>query len=171
MAKKAFVGAAPLFDQLTQESPWGGGPSVHTQIRLTRDELLASIQRELTDLFGTHSSFPSGQLDTLIESAHNEGDVAGIPGFMGLPSLSDVFVGESTALADFGEKCAMMIRLYEPRLRNPKVEVGGLDAQTQKIVLQISAELVMENMRELVVFPLPISVNAEYGPAGGGAES
>lgn len=158
MPRTSFFANAPLFEQLTENSQFAK-PGQHTLILLTKEQLLDSVIKELENIFNTHSSYSSEDLDTLLENAPNEKAIAGIPGVLGLPSLPNTFVEDTSQWDDFAEKCALMIRLYEPRLADPVVDISGFDPRTQALQMNISGTLICAEVRETVSFPLPVMVS------------
>lgn len=158
----AFVARAPLFDQLTDQSEFlTGGKLDDIGILLTKEELLKSIRRELEDIFNTRSSLTSEEMDQLIESTADESLLAGIEGFMGLPNMPNIFVEGRSDWVPFQDKCALMIRLYEPRLRNPSVTATTFDTGNLGLNLIISAILSIREIRENVSFTLAIHPSSE----------
>lgn len=158
----AFVARAPLFDQLTDQSEFlTGGKLDDIGILLTKEELLKSIRRELEDIFNTRSSLTSEEMDQLIESTADESLLAGIEGFMGLPSMPNIFVEGGSDWGSFQDKCALMIRLYEPRLQNPSVTATTFDTGNLGLNLIISSTLSIHEIRENVSFTLAIHPSSE----------
>lgn len=152
-----FVAKALLFDQLTEQSEFlTEGQSPDVSLLLTESALKKSVQKELEALFNTRSSLTSTEMDRLIAENSDETLLAGIEGFLGLPSLPSVFAEGTHDWLAFQEKCALMIRLYEPRLENPSVEVKAFDPQRQCLHFQIQAALVMRDRRENVAFELAV---------------
>jgi type VI secretion system lysozyme-like protein len=149
--KKGFVSKALLFDQLTENSEFSQVEK-NVEILLNKDQLLASVAAEVSDILNTRSSFSTEDVDNFIENTDDERNLSGIVGLMGLPNMKNVFVADSTNWPDFANKCQMMIRLYEPRLKNPEVAVDSFDNNTQCLKLTISGELESGNLREKVSF-------------------
>ncbi|GHS92237.1 hypothetical protein AGMMS49949_04040 [Alphaproteobacteria bacterium] len=153
---KDFVAKALLFDQLTAESAWAPREK-NTPILLTKEQLLASVQSEISDIFNTRSSFTSEQIQDLLNKVRHETALSGIPGFMGLPPMQNVFVEDSSRWSTFEDLCEMMIRLYEPRLAEPSVSVRNFDPLQQNLNITISGVLKSGALRENVSFPLNIA--------------
>lgn len=157
----SFVAKALLFDQLTEQSEFlteGKAPNI--SILLTEEELKSSVLKELEALFNTRSSLTSSEMDQLIAENKDETLLAGIEGFMGLPSMPNVFSEGALEWFAFQEKCALMIRLYEPRLADPSVVVTAFDRNQQCLQFRIQASLVMHDRRENVAFELAVRTNA-----------
>jgi type VI secretion system lysozyme-like protein len=142
-----FVAAAPLFDQLMQEHG-------SAKVLFTRQELLCSIQRELSDIFETRSSFSSKELDWLQANVPDESFLAGIPGVMGFPATSTIFIEDPSSWGIIERRCELMIRLFEPRLASPRVKVDSFEAYKQRLILKIQGSLVCRARREIVSFEL-----------------
>lgn len=156
------MAVAPLFEQLTENSEFVNPTSPHTKILLHKDQLLESVIKELTEIFGTRSSFSMDDIDALFEHVHEEELLlSGIVGVMGLPNMKNIFAEDSSDWKDFASRCEMVIRLYEPRLVDPVVQVDSFDTQKQRLHLNISGSLKCGSLRETVSFPLPVEVNTD----------
>lgn len=155
--KKHYVCSAPLFDQLTENSNFVSEFS-NIKILLTSEALLDSIILELSDIFGTRSSFSSEKMNELIEEVgkDNEYLLSGIPGFLGLPTMKNIFVEGTPDCAEFERKCELMIELYEPRLQDPSVKVATFDQNTQSLKINITGQLINGELRENVSFPIEV---------------
>ncbi|MDR1598240.1 MAG: type VI secretion system baseplate subunit TssE [Holosporales bacterium] len=150
---KGFVAQALLFDQLTTDSEFQN-ESPNVTIFMNREQLLKSIQKELTDIFNTRSSLLSDVVDALRIGLKKESVLAGIEGLLGLPSARDAFPEGGRDWADFSRKCEMVIRLYEPRILRPCVKIESFDAHSQRLVMTVSGDVEYHNHRENVSFPI-----------------
>lgn len=156
-----FVAKGLLFDQLTEASSVGRAHShANVSLLLTREELIQSIHRELEDIFNTRTSYTSTHLKQLMNETADESLLAGIEGLMGLPSYPNLFAEGGREWKDFQDQCELMIRLYEPRLAEPSVQVLDFDAANQRMHLAITATLVAKDRREKVSFDLAVEGTA-----------
>ena len=148
------VAIAPLFDQLTENSNFSDSQS-NTKILLDKKQLLESIQIELTRIFETRSSFSFD--DSLFDDFPNESYLSVIPGFMGMPSLSNIFIEDSGSWFEFERNCERIIRLFEPRLLEPIVKVESFDKKIQTLNILIEGSIKFGSLRENVSFPINFS--------------
>lgn len=152
---RPYVAKAPLFEQLTKKSEFSKEP-VEAPVLLDEEDLKASVQRELSEILNTRSSMSNATIDDLVREAGSERLVAGTEGMMGLPELRDAFAEGSVGAGDFAGVCACVIRLYEPRLKNPVVHIVEFDSQTQRLHIVIEGELVFGARRGNVSFSVTI---------------
>lgn len=157
---KNFVAKALLFDQLTDNSEFLKGEK-NIGIFLEKEQFLASLQKELTDIFNTRSSFSSEEIDALLEKVDHESALSGIEGMMGLPNMKNTFVEGAEEWSDFTDKCEMMVRFYEPRLQNPCIQIESFNAQQQSFYLTITGNILTGKFRENVSFLVPVQQNQE----------
>jgi type VI secretion system lysozyme-like protein len=159
---KSFVAEAPLFDQLTASSPFmTGAPDVC--IYLEKDQLLQSIQQEISDILNARSSFSEDTIEALRRSSPDESSFSGVEGLMGMPNSKAIFPEGGAGWTVFASQCEMMIRMYEPRLISPSVKIDSFDALYQAFLLTISGSVSLENHHEHVSFPVHVA------PDNGGA--
>ena len=146
---KPIEGArALLFDRLVDVSPeW----DEHERRILNRDQLKASVRRELERLLNTRCSIPLHQLGEEERSVINYG----IPDFS---SLSPRNADDHVLIASI---VGQTITAFEPRLRGVRVDVGP-GAQSS-LFLNISAELTVGLFTEPVSFP--VTLNSKSGTA------
>lgn len=146
-----YVAKALLFDQLTEASEFlTGVPDI--ALYLTREQLIASVHKELSDLFNSRTSFSNETLDRLANEVQGETLLAGVEGMMGLPELRNAFAEGGSDANELADRCARAIRLYEPRLQHPAVRVEKFDPQQQRLYLTIEGELAVGSFRENVAF-------------------
>ena len=157
---RSYVAQALLFDQLTEQSEFLTGPA-RAPILLDQEGLKASVHKELSAIFNTRLSFPNAAVDALLAETDGEAALAGIEGMMGLPELRNAFAEGGAGTDDFAQACTRAIRLYEPRLRNPVVKVGGFDPLRQSLSLVIEGELVVGPRRENVSFAVAVRDSGE----------
>ncbi|MDR1907659.1 MAG: hypothetical protein LBQ43_02240 [Holosporales bacterium] len=156
--KKSFVAKALLFDQLTESSEFlNEAPNV--SIFLNKDQLLQSIQKELSDIFNARTSFPSDQMFQYRNASKDESTLSGIEGLMGLPNTKNIFPEGGDNWPDFASHCEMMIRLYETRIQNPSVSIESFDPHFQKLIFTVSGIVVVNHHRENVSFAISLDKN------------
>jgi type VI secretion system protein ImpF len=128
---------------------------------LTRAELLESIQRELTRVLNTRCSESiaalQGQLRTVVNF--------GLPDFFVLSPASERDRQRLAALI------ADAVRVYEPRLQSPAVDVACDPVRSRELVVVIHGTLVIDDLPEPVSFGLIIEERGGQvvAVAGGGA--
>ncbi|HJZ70592.1 MAG TPA: type VI secretion system baseplate subunit TssE [Vicinamibacterales bacterium] len=142
---------APLFNRLQDDEP-KHREEAHPQRVLTRDRILESVRGELSRLLNTRCS------DTLEGLQGQERTVAnyGLPDFFTLSPTND------TDRQRLARLIVEAVRAYEPRLRNPLVEVTPDTANGRALRVTLTGTLVVEQLTEPVSFPLVI---AERGGA------
>jgi len=113
---------------------------------LTRDRILESVRGELSRLLNTRCS------ETLEGLQGQERTVAnyGLPDFFTLSPTKD---GDRQRLARL---IVEAVRAYEPRLRNPLVDVAPDSSNGRALRVTLSGMLVVEHLTEPVSFPLVI---------------
>lgn len=116
------------------------------------EALLASIQRELSDLFNTRAT---ADVEALARRRRSTIDY-GIPD-LSLHSASDVFTP-----AVLAEQLREGILAFEPRLAEPAVDVLPHATLPRRLIARISGVLPLERIRERVSFEINL---------GGGPES
>ena len=149
---KPIAGArALLFDRLVDVPDWN---EQEQPLRiLNREQLKASVRRELERLLNTRCSIPLHLLGEEERSVVNYG----IPDFS---SLSPHNADDHTLIASI---VGQTITAFEPRLRNVRVEVGRTFSAESALWLDINAELVVGTFSEPVSFPL--TLNGKTGTA------
>lgn len=120
---------------------------------LNREQLKASVRRELDRLLNTRCSISLHRLGEEERSVVNYG----IPDFSSLSPDSD----DDRAL--IGLVLGQTIAAFEPRLRQVSVEVGRASGAESALWLNISAELVVGVFAQPVSFP--VTLNNKSGMA------
>jgi len=120
---------------------------------LNREQLKASVRRELERLLNTRCSIPLRQLGEEERSVVNYG----IPDFS---SLSPHNADDHVLIASI---VGQTITAFEPRLRHVRVDVGPAFGAESALWLNINAELVVGMFAEPVSFPL--TLNSKTGTA------
>ena len=149
---KPIAGArALLFDRLVDVSE----SETHEQpLRiLNREQLRASVRRELGRLLNTRCSIPLHRLAEEERSVVNYG----IPDFS---SLSPHNADDHALIASI---VGQTIAAFEPRLRQVRVEAGPTSGAESALWLNINAELVVGVFSEHVSFP--VTLNGKSGTA------
>lgn len=150
---KPITGArALLFDRLVDVHADGDEQERHLRI-LNREQLKASVRRELERLLNTRCSIPLHRLAEEERSVINYG----IPDFS---SLSPHNADDHALIAAI---VGQTITAFEPRLRQVRVEVGPALGAESALWLYISAELAVGMFAEPVSFP--VSLNSKNGTA------
>jgi type VI secretion system protein ImpF len=149
---KPIAGArALLFDRLADVPDWN---EQEQPLRiLNREQLKASVRRELGRLLNTRCSIPLHRLGEEERSVVNYG----IPDFS---SLSPHNADDHVLIASV---VGQTITAFEPRLRHVRVEVGPAFSAESSLWLTINAELVVGMFAEPVSFPL--TLNGKTGTA------
>jgi|ERR1700752_390430 len=148
---KPIIGArALLFDRLVDVPDWD--QEQHLRI-LNREQLKASVRRELGRLLNTRCSIPLHQFGEEERSVINYG----IPDFS---SLSPHNADDHVLIASI---VGQTIAAFEPRLRHVRVEVEPAFVGESALWLNINAELVVGLFAEPVSFPL--TLNSKTGTA------
>jgi type VI secretion system protein ImpF len=120
---------------------------------LNREQLKASVRRELERLLNTRCSIPLHQLGEEERSVINYG----IPDFS---SLSPHNADDHVLIASI---VGQTITAFEPRLRQVRVEVGPVANAQSSLFLIIKAELTVGLFTEPVSFP--VTLNSKSGTA------
>ena len=149
---KPITGArALLFDRLVDVPDW---QEREQPLRiLNREQLKASVRRELERLLNTRCSIPLHRFNEEERSVVNYG----IPDFS---SLSPHNADDHALIASI---VGQTITAFEPRLRHVRVEVGPSFRAESVLWLNIKAELVVGVFAEPVSFPL--TLNGKTGTA------
>ena len=149
---KPIAGArALLFDRLVDVPDWD---ERQQPLRiLNREQLKASVRRELECLLNTRCSIPLHRLGEEERSVVNYG----IPDFS---SLSPHNADDHLLIASI---VGQTITAFEPRLRHVRVDVGPAFTAESALCLNINAELVVGMFSEPVSFPL--TLNSKTGTA------
>ena len=148
---KPIEGArALLFDRLVDVPPDVDERERPLRI-LNREQLQASVRRELERLLNTRCSIPLHQLGEEERSVVN----------YGIPDFSSLSPHSADDHALIGSVVAQTISAFEPRLRQVRVEVEP--ASESSLRLYISADLVVGVFNEPVSFP--VTLNSKSGTA------
>lgn len=150
---KPIAGArALLFDRLVDLHPEEDEGERPLRI-LNRDQMRASVRRELERLLNTRCSLPLHGLGEAERSVINYG----IPDFS---SLSAQNADDHELIASIISKT---IAAFEPRLRQVRVEVRPLDNDEGTLWLSIEGVMAIDMFNEPVSFP--VLLNSKNGAA------
>ena len=130
----------PLLERLFDDDP---GVQMEVDFRHDEDALIASVARDLTDLFNTRRSPPQFPLDC--SEAEKSVLAYGLPDLTNLNPRSE---RDRTRLVQLMEEAA---RTFEPRLTRIRVELASEDALTGHLRFRLDALL--------KVLPRPIEVS------------
>ena len=143
--KRGPRGRAPLFARLCDHEPRQREEAQPRRV-LSREHLIESLLSEISRVLNTRCSTTMAGLEGQERTVANYG----LPDFTTLNPTSD---GDRQRLARL---ILDAIRAYEPRLRNPLVEVKADPANGRVLRVTLDGMLVIENMSEPVSFPLVI---------------
>ncbi len=113
-----------------------GPPRMHGE-----QELLVSLRRELSDLLNTRAPLAIQELELRVRSTID----------YGIPDLSAFPVGQNDAMERLAKHLADAIKVYEPRLHDPVVEIGRLAANTASLSIIVRGTLEHGTMRNMPV--------------------
>lgn len=151
---KPIAGArALLFERLVDLHP-GSLDEVQRPFRiLNREQLKASVRRELERLLNTRCSLPLHVLGETERSVIN----------YGIPDFSSLSAHNADDHALIVSIITQTISAFEPRLRQVHVAVEQIDASESSLMVNINAELVVDLFNEPVSFP--VLLNSKTGAA------
>lgn len=129
----------PLFDRITEER--SDRPRVHPV--LTRDRLIASIQREIIHLLNTRRS-SSDMLDPAAATTLD----------YGIPSFSFRSANSTEDLDQLAALLSNAISIFEPRLINPRVALEPDPNLPNSALGQITGSIRIGNAIEQFSFPI-----------------
>jgi type VI secretion system protein ImpF len=140
---KPIAGArALLFDRLVDVPDWN--QQEEPPRILNREQLKASVRRELARLLNTRCSIPLHRLGEEERSVVN----------YGIPDFSSLSPHNADDRVLIGSIVSQTIAAFEPRLRHVRVDVGPAAAAESALWLNINAELVVGVFSEPVSFPV-----------------
>jgi type VI secretion system lysozyme-like protein len=148
LAEKTLQVPTPLFERLVDWQPWESR-EVRPQRTLDRHGLRESVRRELERLLRCRSTVPAHLI--------REHELSVLD--YGLPDLAAYSARNQDHWPLIARAVEAVIEAYEPRLRNPRVEVVAADERwTLKVV--VHGTLATDDLQEPVSFPTVIQ-----GPA------
>lgn len=159
MSREQSVGRALLFDRLVEGTADGGFTGDSGRRALTRDQLLASIQQELTRLFNTRLPLSP---DALLQQERTVLTY-------GIPDLGAFIPRDKDSEALLMAVLADTVRAFEPRLAEVQVQVAFHQEMRRRMGLVVHAVLETGALRTPVSFP--IAVDGGDAPATGEAKT
>jgi type VI secretion system lysozyme-like protein len=142
-----------LFERLTGLMT-GGDEPLRDGALYGKDELMASIERELDALFNTRAPV---SVDILDERTRSTIDY-------GIPDLSLYSAADSEARIALAAQLLRAIEAYEPRLSAPRVKVVPHPQRERQLLAQIDGSIQLGSLVELVSFR--ISLGRDHSDAG-----
>lgn len=143
---------APLFDRLKDTTAWTH-EEIDIPVEFNRDQVLASVMQEISLLLNTRAAVSLKDYEYLKTDTRDSGWTQ----LYGLPDFS-FFDGENKIAWTQGNKIIEnAIRLFEPRLRNPRARIKEFSQQSQDLSVQISGDLVLSDQIEHVDFPMHLA--------------
>lgn len=143
---------ALLFDRLEDEHPYESFEQQPRRV-LDREELLQSIRKELDLLLNTRSSrvpdTPDPHEWTVLD--------------WGLPDFSPAFTRSPSDRRQLARRIEQAIVAFEPRLREPVVEVLEREPHEHELRIHISGSVQLGSLAEPVAFPLMLDTGAASG--------
>jgi type VI secretion system lysozyme-like protein len=136
---------APLFSRLFDQEPRQREEAQPRRV-LTRERLIESILGELSRVLNTRCSMTMAGLEGEERTVMNYG----LPDFTTLNPTSE---GDRQRLARL---IVEAVRAFEPRLRNPLVDVKADPVNGRVLRVRVDGMLEMEHLSEPVSFPLVI---------------
>lgn len=144
---------ALLLDRLVDLDPRSGAEPVPLRV-LDRDELLASVRREVGHLLNTRCTLTLEELEgrerTVLE--------------YGLPDFSHLHTRDPRAQEALAEHVRATVAAYEPRLRQVRITVEPLRNSQRELLARVDALLVLGDVTEAVSFPVAIRDDLAQGP-------
>lgn len=148
---KTLQAPVPLFDRLMDDNPSSDEESTPLR-RYSRDELKASIQREVEQLLNTRPGYLRLQ-----ELDEPDEMVEGTTLFYGAHYFGDFDVTSSEGRRQIARSLAQSIERFEPRLQDVTVAISDFDKVKSRLAVVIDGTLVSGNIREQWSFPVQIS--------------
>ncbi|HEX6903558.1 MAG TPA: type VI secretion system baseplate subunit TssE [Thermoanaerobaculia bacterium] len=150
---------APLFDRLVDREPHV--PAEPRPLRtLDPQGLRESVRRELERMLNTRSSLPVDELAGRPELTVLE---------YGIPDLSAFSAGSDEDQVRLAAVVTRAVAAFEPRLRQVKVAVLGLEDERRSLAVRIDALLAVDEVAEPISFPALIGLRTgtvEVGSVG-----
>lgn len=143
--KRTRGARAPLFDRLVDLDPLSKTEAEPLRV-LDRDDLLASVRREVGRLLNTRCTLTLEELEgrerTVLE--------------YGLPDFSHLHTRDPRAHEALAEHIRATVAAYEPRLRQVRIAVEPLRNSQRELLARVDALLVIGDVTEAVSFPVAI---------------
>lgn len=142
---------APLFDRLTDLNLWDK-EEITPYHRLDFERLKQSILSEVSLILNTR---PTAKRQAKKGPKGSVSDYA-LPIYFGLGDFSWFEAGSDFYKHQIARRVEEAIRYYEPRLKKPRVKVSQVDKTILGIRVDIAGEIVIDDVRERLNFPMAI---------------
>lgn len=149
--KNQWGAKPPLFDRLIDEHPDQTSDAPHT-LTLTRQQLIASIEKEVTQILNTRATAKNQDYEDLIQDPLS----FGLPSLFGFQDFQSFDASNHSEWPKIAQLCQQAIINFEPRLSDVSVHVEGFKAAKQSLEIHITAYIHLEKFRELVQFPIAL---------------
>lgn len=146
----------PLFDRLIDENPDNPTDDGHGGRFYNREELVASIEREVDRLLNTRTSIKREEY----EDRMRDDESWGLPGMYGIPAFSLYDCANTQNWTPLCRSLERAISYYEPRLKDVHVIVEVFENQQQRLALSLSAVLNVNEFQGEVTFPLSLDLTS-----------
>ncbi|HQS84772.1 MAG: hypothetical protein B7Y25_07605 [Alphaproteobacteria bacterium 16-39-46] len=120
---------------------------------LSKEELQASVIREISNLLNTRVTLPSLVFDSLIQNDKFKG----YPELYGLPDFSYFDVTNQATWSHYTFLIKTSIEHYEPRLNNVVVVLEKFVPSSQTLKAMISGDLLINEMVEPLSFSISLT--------------
>jgi type VI secretion system protein ImpF len=154
MRKNTAEVRAPLLDRLVDEAPLHSTETVPKRA-LTRRQYRESVRRDLVWLLNTRTPVPA---------AFSGAEALSVTEF-GLPDFGRLFSADRRDWGRLSRAVEKALASFEPRLKNPAVEVREAPGDIRRLRVHIVGTLVADGHREPFSFPLVYDL--EQGEFGG----
>lgn len=141
---KPQVAKKNLFELLTTSSS-----SEEDKIYISKDEYIASIIHDISELLNTRSVFPKKYWRTHLPLNY------GLPYFWGMHEPDDLMNPDKQE--DWKHTLIQTLRYFEPRIKRLHVKIIDANVQTQTLNIEISGEVIIHKLPHKVSFPLSVS--------------
>lgn len=139
---------SPLFDKLIDEDPLASFEKTPKNLQ-TLDELQESIKDDVSRLLNTRQPFFWRNF-----SAQNNFST---PFVYGIDLTSAIYTEDAVELRKVEARIEEAIRLFEPRLIDPRVKVQKLDNIPESLFASIDAFVETEDRRVPISFPVTVN--------------
>lgn len=142
----------PLFDRLIETGEEDTIPGHLVKTFYTKEELIASIERDVNRILSTRSGVRQEEFVQLSKKKEN----FSLPQMFGLPDFSQQDIANNSHWPKLERLCILAIEHFEPRLKKVQVRIQRFDTQAQCILGQIKASLNVHPFQEEVLFPMAL---------------
>lgn len=151
--KRQLGAPIPLFDLLVDEDPL---ETEENPIRrfYSQEELIDSIQNEISRILGTRSSLKKEDMGELETDVLN----IGFPPLFGLSDFSHYDATSQLNYARIAKLCEEAIGRYEPRIKNVRVQIKSFDRYEATLHGSIQATLLSSIYQAELNFPMTLKI-------------